>query len=565
MWNVWKKEYKQIIYQYSTVYMLQQLLALIPPYFYLLFLDGVVTKGRVMMIPMIFGGYFSVYLGEIILGYLAKKWYHKIALGAVAKWRSQMMSVIEEMAFSELKVLESGERKRMVWDDPQTAMEWVMGRLHLVLQFLGMVPAVIALLVLDFRLAIPSLCMVPVSLALTRGVRKRNSRYHQVLRDEQADYDGFMFRSLQCFKEIRADNLQEDMEKQFAGYWERMGKAFLHTHLFWFLNRTLIAFKDVFLTRMGLYLLGGILVLYGYSTVAVLLAFIDYFSNVMNTFMAMMDGYIRQGELEPSVKRVEKWLTDASAGLSKVGSEGVVKTTLEVDSDAISDWKQGGALKEIAVSNLSFSYPGNGRDSDSEADGLLLKEISLHLKTGQCLAILGKSGRGKSTLARLLVGLMQPVSGRILYNGLPLNALKEQEFFTQTGIVMQDSYLFNLSIRENLLIGNPRATEKELWKACEDTYFADFIRSLPEGMETRIGENGIRLSGGQRQRLVLARMLLHHPDVLILDEALSALDTDHEKHILQNVRAAMKQGILLVITHRRESLKNLGEYGCLEL
>ena len=84
-------------------------------------------------------------------------------------------------------------------------------------------------------------------------------------------------------------------------------------------------------------------------------------------------------------------------------------------------------------------------------------------------------------------------------------------------------------------------------------------------METLIGENGIRLSGGQRQRLVLARMLLHQPRILILDEALSALDTDHEKRILQNIRAAMQSGILLIITHRRESLKNLGEFTCLEL
>lgn len=130
---------------------------------------------------------------------------------------------------------------------------------------------------------------------------------------------------------------------------------------------------------------------------------------------------------------------------------------------------------------------------------------------------------------------------------------------------MQDSYLFNLSIRDNLLIGNPKASEEDMWQACQQTCFADFVRTLPQGMETLIGENGIRLSGGQRQRLVLARMLLHHPQILILDEALSALDTDHEKWILQNIRSFMKSGILLVITHRRESLKNLGEFTCLEL
>ena len=195
----------------------------------------------------------------------------------------------------------------------------------------------------------------------------------------------------------------------------------------------------------------------------------------------------------------------------------------------------------------------------------MLQHANLSLKSGQCLAILGKSGSGKSTLARLLVGLLTPKQGKILYNGLDRSDYTDKTFYKQTGIVMQDSYLFNLSIRDNLLIENPEAMEEDMWNACEQTCFADFVHTLPQGMETLIGENGIRLSGGQRQRLVLARMLLHHPQILILDEALSALDTDYEKRILKNIREAMQSGILLIITHRRESLKNLGEYMCLEL
>lgn len=98
---------------------------------------------------------------------------------------------------------------------------------------------------------------------------RKSSSYHQVLLKERSDYDGFLFRGMQCWKEIRADNLEDQMERHFAGHQERMGKAFLHTHIFWFVNRSLIAFKDVFLTKMGLYLLGGVLVLYGYLSVAV--------------------------------------------------------------------------------------------------------------------------------------------------------------------------------------------------------------------------------------------------------------------------------------------------------
>ena len=552
VWELWKREHKRFIYLYGAVYLLQQLLTLIPPYCYLLFLKEVITEGRLTWIPVIFGGYLTVYLIQTFVGYLEKKWYNRIALGAAAKWRNHMMKVMERMEFSDLRELESGQRKRMVWDDPQAAVEWVMGRLRLSLQLLSMIPTVVVLLLLDVRLAIPSLCMVPVSLAITRYVRKKSSRFHQILLKERSDYDGFLFRSLQCFKEIRADNLEEQMEKQFTGHQERMGKAFLHTHLFWFVNRTLIAFKDVFLTKMGLYLLGGVLVLYGYSSVAVLLAFMEYYTSAMDAFLAMMDGYIRQGELVPALKRIEKWL-------------------LETEEDIPAKSEQDKPLMELTAADVSFSYEKSisfaemQPENDCKKDVVLLQHMNIQLQTGQCLAILGKSGSGKSTLARLLVGLLKPEEGVIKYNGVARSDYAEETFFRQTGIVMQDSYLFNLSIKDNLLIGNPKATEEDMWKVCEQTCFADFIRALPDGMETLIGENGIRLSGGQRQRLVLARMLLHRPQILILDEALSALDTDHEKRILQNIREVMKSGILLIITHRRESLKNLGDFMCLEL
>ena len=552
IWELWKKEYKRFIDPYVAVYLLQQLLALAPPYCYLLFLREVITAGRLTWIPVIFGGYVIVYLVQTFVGYLEKRWYHRIVLGATAKWRSHMMKVMERMTFSDLKELESGHRKRMVWDDPQAAVEWVMGRMHLSLQFFGMIPTVAVLLILDVRLAVPSLCMVPVSLAITRYVRRKSSRFHRILLKERSDYDGFLFRSLQCWKEIRADNLENQMERQFAGHQERIGKAFLHTHIFWFVNRTLIAFKDVFLTNMGLYLLGGVLVLYGYSSVAVLLAFMEYFTAAMNTFLAMMDGYVKQGELEPALHRIEKWLLAE-----------------EVDKDF--RMEQNEPFTELTAKDVSFSYeetiPSTETQSASSQrpDDSLLLHTNLYLKSGQCLAILGKSGSGKSTLARLLVGLLIPNQGEIRYNSLERSVYTDRIFYKQTGIVMQDSYLFNLSIKDNLLIGNPEATEDDMWKACEQTCFADFIHTLPQGMETLIGENGIRLSGGQKQRLVLARMLLHHPQILILDEALSALDTDHEKKILQNIRAAMQSGILLIITHRRESLKNLGEFMCLEL
>lgn len=306
-----------------------------------------------------------------------------------------------------------------------------------------------------------------------------------------------------------------------------------------FINRNLIAFKDVVLTKIGVYLLGGLLVMGGYSSVAVLLTFMEYFSSMMDTVMSMMDQYILLGEQEPSVKRVKQWEEQVPLNPSLHSGAGCCFDRLECD-------------------HVTFAY---GEMAEPE-----LSDISFCLRSGEVLAVLGKSGCGKSTLARLLVGLELPGKGQVLYQGRPVTDYEEEEFFERVGIVMQDSWLFHLTIRENLLIGTrEEAAEEMLWNACEKANLAEFIRTLPQGLDTLIGENGIRLSGGQRQRLVLARMFLHNPRVLILDEAFSGLDVENERQILDRLLGEAEDRIVIMITHRREALAGWDRIVRLEL
>ena len=215
------------------------------------------------------------------------------------------------------------------------------------------------------------------------------------------------------------------------------------------------------------------------------------------------------------------------------------------------------ALKRgIRFSNLTFSYPGH--------DKQVLRGINLYLKQGTTLALVGASGAGKSTLADLLPRFYDPDSGFIEIDGVDLKKFDVKSFRQRLGIVSQDTFLFNASVRENLIYGRPEATEAEIKDAMERANAAEFILSLPDGLETMIGDRGVMLSGGQRQRLAIARALLQDPDILILDEATSALDTISERLVQKAIDELSKDRTTLVIAHRLSTVQNADQIAVLD-
>ena len=210
----------------------------------------------------------------------------------------------------------------------------------------------------------------------------------------------------------------------------------------------------------------------------------------------------------------------------------------------------------IRFSNLTFSYPGH--------DQQVLKGISLYLKRGTTLALVGASGAGKSTLADLLPRFYDPDGGFIEIDGVDLKKFDIKSFRQRLGIVSQDTFLFNASVRENLIYGRPEATEAEIKDAMERANAAEFILALPDGLETLIGDRGVMLSGGQRQRLAIARALLQDPDILILDEATSALDTISERLVQKAIDELSKDRTTLVIAHRLSTVQNADQIAVLD-
>ena len=194
----------------------------------------------------------------------------------------------------------------------------------------------------------------------------------------------------------------------------------------------------------------------------------------------------------------------------------------------------------------------------------MLRGIDLFLPKGQTLALVGSSGAGKSTLADLLPRFYDPTSGTIELDGVDLKAIDISSYRSNLGIVSQETFLFNASVRENLLYGRPEATEEELMAATKQANAYEFIENLPQGFDTMIGDRGVLLSGGQRQRLAIARALLQDPDILILDEATSALDTVSERLVQNAIDKLSRDRTTLVIAHRLSTIHEADQIAVLD-
>ncbi|MDR3457038.1 MAG: ABC transporter ATP-binding protein [Verrucomicrobiae bacterium] len=203
---------------------------------------------------------------------------------------------------------------------------------------------------------------------------------------------------------------------------------------------------------------------------------------------------------------------------------------------------------EIIFDHVGFSYP-RGRE-------VALTNISLHVRAGETIAFVGESGAGKSTLVNLAIGFRQPTAGKILLDGRDLRELDLRTYRRQIGVVPQTTLLFNGSLRENVTYGLDHVTDDTLWQVLADANLATFVRSLPQGLNTPLGESGTMLSGGQRQRLAIARALVRNPRLVILDEATSALDTESERLVQEALVRLTKGRTTLIVAHRFSTIRH---------
>jgi ATP-binding cassette subfamily B multidrug efflux pump len=210
---------------------------------------------------------------------------------------------------------------------------------------------------------------------------------------------------------------------------------------------------------------------------------------------------------------------------------------------------------EIEFRHLTFTYP-TARNEDGTGGGPVLRDISLHVAAGSTLAIVGPTGSGKSTLAALIARLWDAPPGTLFLDGRSIRDYPLAEVRRAIGYVPQDTFLFSDTLRENIAFGVNQALQEHIFEAAEIASISGEIQSFPQGYETMVGERGITLSGGQKQRTSIARAVVRQPKILILDDALSSVDTDTEERILRRLRDVMRARTSILISHRVSTVKN---------
>jgi subfamily B ATP-binding cassette protein MsbA len=248
----------------------------------------------------------------------------------------------------------------------------------------------------------------------------------------------------------------------------------------------------------------------------------------------------------PSLRHIADINAPLQRGLA--AAESVFKLLDEAGEADVGRQDPGRVTGRVRFDHVDFTYPG--------ADRAALTAISLDINPGEVVALVGPSGGGKSTLAGLLPRFYQPSAGSIAIDDVPINDFTLRGLRGNIALVSQEVLLFDDTIANNIAYGSTRGANAEaIESAAASAYALDFIRALPEGFETRIGEHGLRLSGGQRQRIAIARAILKNAPILILDEATSALDNESERAVQAALDALMRGRTTLVIAHRLSTIE----------
>jgi ATP-binding cassette subfamily B protein len=537
-------------------------LSLIPPLLYRDLIDNAIVNGDKTRLNWLALGMIGIPLLSAAIGFGQRYLSATIGEGLIADLRNALFNHMQRMSLRFFTHTKTGALMSRLNNDVVGAQNALTRTfINIVTNLVTVVATVTIMFSLEWRLTLLSIAIVPLFLAPTRRVgRKLRKIRHQslelnakmnVLMQETLNIDGALLVKLfgrrtdemERFRQRSTAVADIGVRSAMVGRWFFMGLGLIGA------VGTAVVFW-----------IGGHMILRGVFTVGTIVAFGAYLTQLYGPLSSISNAHIEFATSMVSFERVFEVL------------DLPVEIQDKADAIVLSD-----VTGEVSFHDVSFSYTegGNGGSSlfglkdepqtretvstvsivdQKPSRQLALEAVSFEIKPGELAALVGPSGAGKTTITYLLPRLYDPTGGMICLDGHDLRDISQVSLAKAIGMVTQETYLFNDTLKANLLYATPNASQAELEAACQTANIHHFIASLPDGYDTVVGARGYRLSGGEKQRIAIARVILKNPRILVLDEATSSLDSQSEMLIQEALERIMKGRTSLVIAHRLSTI-----------
>lgn len=482
---------------------------------------------------LVVGLIISLFLLKNIFGYLANYFMVFLRNGVVRDLRNAVYKKTVELPLSYFSDQKKGDIMARVTNDVSTLQYSMLPVLELIAREpLMIIFTIIMMLIISVKLTLFVFVFIPLSGAIISKIGKSLKRKSDRVQKEQGVILSTLEETLTGLRIIKGFNAEEKFDERFK---ESTNRFYNFSNKL--LNRQNLAsptseFLGILVISILLWYGGQLVLVDGSLDGSSFIAYMGLAYNIMVPAKAIARGLYNVKQGNAAAERIQEIIDTPNPLKDKENA--FIKTGFD---------------SEIVFKNIFFKYK----------DEYVLKDFSLTIPKGKTVALVGQSGSGKSTIANLLTRFYDINKGQILVDGTDIRDFTTKSLRSQLGIVTQDAILFNDSIKNNLKLGDNDASNEDVIDALKVANAWEFVKDLPEGIETNIGDSGNKLSGGQKQRLSIARAVLKGPPIMILDEATSALDTESERLVQVALENMMKNRTSIVIAHRLSTIQNADE------
>ena len=494
-----------------------------------LYADDDPQKALLLVVSLII----SLFLLKNIFGYLANYFMVFLRNGVVRDLRNKVYKKTVELPLSYFSEQKKGDIMSRVTNDVATLQYSMLPVLELIAREpLSIIFTIAMMLIISAKLTLFVFIFIPISGIIISRIGKSLKRKSDRVQQEQGINLSILEETLTGLRIIKGFNAEEKFDTKFQ---ESSNRSYHFSNKLY--NRQNLAsptseFLGILVISILLWY-GGQLVLVDNSLDgSSFIAYMGLAYNIMVPAKAISRGLYNIKQGDAAAERIQEIIDTPNPLKDKENA--IIKTGFD---------------SEVIFDNISFKYENE----------YVLKDFSLRIPKGKTVALVGQSGSGKSTIANLITRFYDVNIGRILIDGIDIREITTSSLRSQLGIVTQEAILFNDSIKNNLRLGNDNASDDDVIEALKIANAWEFVKDLPEGIETNIGDSGNKLSGGQKQRLSIARAVLKSPPIMVLDEATSALDTESERLVQVALENMMKNRTSIVIAHRLSTIQNADE------